>query len=162
MAACATRQLSCARVVYALQMSGRALCCAYIRPAGCRVLSLLTCFGTLFGNFWGQGQQTVFKCVCWGTHLIWRFLTGVGNRLYRRNYIFGRWRQVHDLICFSEARRSTGFRAYGVILRQRILLLFTCAKASTVKSRRSIFIGLLLVIKRWFIIILFLDLHRFN
>ena len=104
MAACATRQLSCTRVVYALQMSGRALCCAYIRPAGCRVLSLLTCFGTLFGNFWGQGQQTVFKYVDRGTYLIWRFLTDVGNRLYRRNYILGRWRQVHGLISYMCVR----------------------------------------------------------
>ena len=40
-----------------------------LRSRGRRLLSLLTRFGTRFGNFWGQGQQTVFKYVRRGTYL---------------------------------------------------------------------------------------------
>ena len=50
------------------------------------MLSLLTRFGTRFGNFWGPGQQTVFKYVRRGTYLP---LFGDSQRASEINFMVG-------------------------------------------------------------------------
>ena len=103
---------------------------------------------------------------------IWSFSTGIGNQFYGRNYIFGRWKQVHGLIC--GLRRVWIFQMRGEVLDSgRAEQSFGegfCYCLHVRKTQRSNHDKIFLSDWYWWsrggsqsiLLILHLDLHRFS